>query len=475
MRTVVQRYWILTAVGLGLGLQPSQSAVESTGTDPSVSDQLTQFTEASERHSFSGKPITLQVRDAEVTDVLRLIAEASGFNMIVADEVKGKITLSLIDVPWDQVLEVVLHTMSLGAERNNNVLRIVPLANLTRERQVAIEAKSVADASAPRVTRIFPISYADATSLQTILNQFGNSGSGARASGSGGSVSIDARTNSIIVRDSAENVEKMKKLIELLDTQTPQVLVEAKIVEATENFSRTLGGNIGMGLGSRAVASFNGANPTGSLLPDVYATGAKVGEASTGGGAFGFGPQLGIFGGTLTLNATLALGESEGSTKIVSSPKTVVLNKEQAKITQSQPTVLTQTVAIPGGATQTSTIVAQANISLNVTPTVTNDENVLMHLDISRDVPVSVGTGQTATANRNMSTKVLVQSGATLVIGGIHIHEQVDSEAGLPFFRKIPIIGWLFGKEDSRTAKTELLIFVTPRILNTKEAGLTAG
>jgi type IV pilus assembly protein PilQ len=444
---------------------------------------LEQFSESQATRQFSGRPVTLQVRDTELADVFRLIGEASGFNIIMGEDVKGKVTLSLVDVPWDQALDVILNTKQLGAERQGSVLRIVTLANLTSQKQQELQAKIATENAAPRVTRVFPINYANIDDLQTTLSKFaGNSASASAASAGGAAtgaatfVQADKRTNSLIIRDIPDNIERMKKLIELLDTQTPQVLIEAKVIEASESFTKNLGG--GLGFGNRDVttakspgfASFGGVNPVDPLFgaPGVFASGSTAASP----GQFALSPSLSILGNDLRLNALIRFGESESKLRIVASPRTVVLNKETANILQSTPVLVTTSTVIAGVGTVPSETIQQANLSLNVSPTVTNEGSVLMNLTVARDLPQPVGTGKNGVGNRNMSTKVLVDSGNTLVIGGIYTLNSTSTSSGFPLLRKIPIIGWLFGEEINTNDKSELFFFITPRILNTKEAGI---
>lgn len=445
---------------------------------------LDEFLDGKKVQKFTGKPVTMQVRDAEVSDILRLIGEASGFNVVVGDDVRGKLSLSLVDVPWDQALDVILHTLHLGAERSNNILRVVTLQNLTTEKQDEYRAKKAAEDNAPRLTRVFPISYANLTDLQGVLTKFAssNSTSGGLAAlpGTTPLVEVDRRTNSIIVRDTGDNIDKMKKLIELLDTQTPQVLIEAKVIEATESFSKSISGSLGIGSqGSTSfVSSFAGGNPIDPLVgsPGVFANGTAVGTASNPTGApngtFGVNPSLSFLPGQIRLNALLSWGESESQVKVVSSPRTVVLNKETANIVEGTPVLVPGTTTVAGVGSVPTTTVQQANLSLNVTPTVTNDGSVLMNLTVAKDVPQSLGNGNQGIANRNMTTLVLVESGSTLVIGGIYTMRSQHTGSGFPYLRKIPLIGALFGNESDDTDRTELFFFITPRILNQKEAGL---
>lgn len=451
--------------------------------------KIEEFMDSKSTKRFSGKPVTLQVRDVDVGDVLRLIGDASGFNIVVGDDVKGKLTLSLVDVPWDQALDVVLHSLHLGAERNNNILRVVTLQNLTQEKQEELRAQRAVEASAPRVTRVFPISYANLGDLQSILTKFATTPQTANAASTPDAsvpaiVQADNRTNSIIVRDLPDNIERMKKLVELLDTQTPQVIIEAKVIEATEGFSKTLGGSLGIGTNSSsttAFSSFAGGNPLDALVgsPGVFSDGSGIATQSSpsGGtplGIFGVSPSLSFIPGGLRLNALLNWGESESQVKIVSSPKTVVLNKERAQIMEGTPVLVPGTTTVAGVGTVPTTSVQSANVGLSVRPTVTNDGSVLMDLTVTKDVPITLPGGNSGIGNRNMSTLVLVESGSTLVIGGIYTMQSSHTSSGFPILRKIPIIGALFGNDTENTDRSELFIFITPKILNPKEAGLSS-
>ena len=446
---------------------------------------LSEFISNKKTQEFKGRPITLQVRDVDVTDVLRLIGEASGFNMVIGDDVKGKVTLSLVDVPWDQALDVVLHTQELGADRNKGILRVMTLKKLLAEKQGELDASQALLANTPRVTRIFPVSYADLGELTKMVNRFiasspsGGSGSGSSGGGgsgsSGGLVESDHRTNSLVVRDVPDNLEKIKKLIELLDGQTPQVMIEAKIVEASEGFTKSLGGSLGLGLtgSTPAIASFSGGNPIDPLVgtPGVFTTGSGVSKA--GQGSFGLSPSLSFIPGGGVLNAVLNLAESENQVKVVASPKLVVLNKQSASIVSGTP-ILVPGTTTQNGITVPADTVQSANISLKVTPTVTNDGAVLLTLTVDKDVPSDLGNGHGGVGKRSISTLVIVESGTTLVIGGIYSMQTTHSESGIPFLRKLPIIGALFGTVSDSTTRSELFIFITPRILNAREAGLVS-
>ncbi len=459
---------------------PAQELAPSAESAPNGA--LDQIAQSQATRTFSGRPVTLQLRDSDLSDVFRLIGEASGFNIILGDDVKGKITLSLVDTPWDQALDVVLRTQHLGAERSGNVLRIVTLKNLTEEKTQELQAKIAAESAAPRVTRTFSINYANLDELTTTISKFaGSTSTGASATGGAGAgqsafVTSDRRTNQLIVRDIPDNLERIKKLIAELDTQTPQVMITAKVIEAKESFSRDINGNLGLGTAGAngpGFASFNGATPLNPLLGSVGSFTDLTGITSASGkGTMGYHPPgISLFGNEFKLNALLTMGESEQKIKLISSPKVVVLNKETAKIVQSFPVINTSTVIANGSQTITQNI-SQANLSLEAVPTVTNEGAVLMNLNLSRDVPEATQDGTFAVSNRNLTTRVLVDSGTTLVIGGIYTLDKQDISSGFPILRKIPIIGWFFGNETKSDSRNELFFFITPRILNPKEAGL---
>ncbi len=468
MTPLVGLFWVCTTSWAADEVMPSPTP---------KADRLEELLESRVTHTFSGKSISLKVRDANVADVFKLIGEASGFNVVLGKDVGGKISLSLDEVPWDQALDTVLRTLELGAERNNNILRIVTLKSLTDEKQQELSAALAVKANTPKVTRVFPVSYAALKDLTQALQKFSSvAGNGSGVSGASDPVIVQAddRTNSIIVHDIPQNLDRMKKLIEILDTQTPQVMIEAKVVEASETFSKNLSGNLGIGdTNVAAFGSFAGGNPVDALVgsPGVFADGSAIGKASgaasAANGTFGFSPSLSFLSSTLRLNAVLGIGESESQAKVMAAPKTVVLNKQKASILSTTP-VLTPALTATQNGPQSTLVVTQANLGLTVTPTVTNDASVLMDLNVSKDIPVSLAGGS-AVAQRNLQTQVLVESGTTLVIGGIYTSNSSHNASGFPILRDIPIIGWLFGNESNVNDREELLIFVTPRILNPKD------
>lgn len=441
--------------------------------------ELDQLIEGEFSEDFKGSPITLQVRDADVSDVLRLIGEASGFNIMIGEGVKGKLSLSLVDVPWNQALDVVLRTLRLGAERNRNVLRIVTLKNLAAEKTEEFLAKKATEANTFQVTQVVPVNYAKLSDLQKVLLKFSSTSDGSAEAPVSGRVEVDERTNSLVLQDTSKNVQKMKKLIQLLDLQSQQVFITAKIVEANESFSQLLSGSFGIGsLGaSQSFMSFAGGNPLDSLMgsPGVFNSGTLISSTSNpvGGivnGTVGFSPSVSFLPGVSRLNALLGLGEEEQQLKVISSPQLVVLNREKASILEGTPVLVPGVTTVNGVGTVPTATVQSANVSLSVRPTVTHDGNVLLDLNVSKDVPVVLPSGGQGVGARNMSTFVAVESGATLVIGGIYTLQTSKTAQGFPILRKIPLIGGLFGSESEQTTRSELLIFITPRILNPKDS-----
>jgi type IV pilus assembly protein PilQ len=451
-----------TSVAEAQPASTESTVINMSATEPgdTANDAITTVVNGQQTQKFTGSPITLKLKDADVHDVLRLIGEASGFNIVINPSVQGKLTVSLEQVPWDQALDVVLTTLRLGAERTDNVLRVMPREALIAEKQSEIEAKRLSATAAPRVTRIFPISYEDLSQIASLLQTFANSqNTTPGASGIPTTIIVDQNTQSLVVRDTVDNIERIRKMIEILDVQTPQVLIETKVVEASETFDKELNGNSAIGLapGSPVGFGFNG----GTLSPPTLnATG-------------GFGALGAIATHSAILNATLNISEKLSKLKVVSSPRLAVLSGKSATINQSQSVAIQ--VTTPATATSPATTALQtvtANTKLTVTPRVTNDGSVFMKLDLNRDVLDLTNVTLPAVQPREITTEVIVESGNTLVIGGVLSVDSNYVDVGIPILRDIPIIGWIFGSYVHTDDKTELMFFVTPRILNQKKAGI---
>ena len=442
----------------------SEAAKLSIPKSDSVEDILENLT-ASGRKKYIGKKITMTLKSVKLDDVLKLLADTSGFNIIVTEEVKKMepISLNLNDVPWDQALDTVLDMNKLIAKKNGMILLVNSLESATKEREAEKKSKDAAKEQEPILTKVFPISFASITDLMDILKEYSTE--------KRGKISKDTRTNSLIVKDTSEVLDRMKKIVELLDTQTPQVLIESKIVEVSERYSKEIGLNQGLGFGY-----------------DPFSASANTpNKVNAGGFSFSTAPDptRSVFGLSITrlnklvnLDFQLRLMESESKGKIISSPKVITKNNVAASITQDESTYYPVTTISTVGGVQTAAVdyKSQATrLELTVTPQVTNEGSISMEVQVKKDSlnPTSVVGAPQDEVKRNIKTQVLVDNGATVVVGGVYSYEQSENHSGVPFLKDIPLVGWLFRtKYNPATIKKELIIFLTPRIINQEEAGL---
>jgi type IV pilus assembly protein PilQ len=423
------------------------------------------------RKKYVGKKISMNLKSIKPDDILKMIAETSGFNIVVTEDVKKlePISLNLNDVPWDQALDTVLEMNKLVGKKNGIILLVTTFDQAVKDNEIEKKNKEALIEQDPLVTKIFPISFANITDLKSILTEYS---SDAPAGGTKrGKISMDIRTNSLIVKDTSEVIERMKKIVELLDTQTPQVLIESKIVEVTERYSKEIGLDNGINFGydpftATANAGVNNGSFSFSSAPN--STNSL------------FGLSIGRLNKLVNLDFKLKLMESESKGKVVSSPKIITKNNEAAKITQDEQSYYpVTTLGATTGTTTTPTVTdwkgQTSSLSLDVTPQVTNEGSISLKVDLKKDSlspSVQLGAPQGLT-NRTVSTHVLVDNGATVVIGGIYSYASSENHSGIPFLKDIPLIGWLFRtKYNPDVLKRELIIFLTPRIINQEEAGL---
>jgi type IV pilus assembly protein PilQ len=420
--------------------------------------------EAPKEKVYTGQKVTLEFKDADIKNIFRVIAEVSGYNMIIDPAVTGKLTLRLVNVPWDQALDILLETNNLGMKKVGNVIRVLPMAAIKKEEEEALAAKKAKEKLEDLVTKLIPISYAKATDMAAKLKGVMTDR---------GTATVDERTNTIILKDIQKSIEEAEKLVASLDTPTPQVVIEARIVEANTNFTRDLGIQWGTGY----VADAAHGNPTGYYFPNSYNITAG------GGGAFalnppatgGVGPAGGVVGisfgsinNTLNLDLRLSALESQGWGKVISSPKIVTLDNKEASIQQG--------ISIPFETTSaagTQTTFVDANLNLTVTPHVTADGRLTLKIKASKNAPSLAfkgASGAPSIDKKEATTEILVKDGETTVIGGIYQITKGESETFTPFLGKIPVIGWLFKSKTTNETKTELLIFITPRIAREKPA-----
>ncbi len=426
---------------------------------------------------YSGRRIDLDFKDADIHNILRLLSEVGGVNVVTADNVGGSVTIRMRDVPWDQALDVVLQAKALGMVRQGNLIRVAPLAQLEQEREAAIARKKQQQQLAPLETRLVPVSYATASDLQPRVRELLTER---------GSVSVDTRTNMLIVRDIVGQLDDVEDLVRNLDTQTPQVLIESRIVEASSTYSR----DIGIQWGGAAVMSSATGNPTGLRFPsDIgIAGGVPVDNAPTqglspfngtvanpnfavnlpavtGNGAGGaLGLTMGSLSGAVNLNVRLSAAEAAGSVRIISSPRVLTLDNNEASISQGTLIPFSQ-VSAQG----VNTAFQEAKLELNVTPHVTSDGSVAMDVKITRNEPDFGRTGaqgDPTILEREAQTQLLVDDGDTAVIGGIYTRNTGRNVDQVPFLGDIPVLGVFFKRRRFREDRNELLIFLTPRIVN---------
>jgi type IV pilus assembly protein PilQ len=410
---------------------------------------------------FTGKRISLDFQDAEISSVLRLIADVSGLNMVVGEAVKSKVTLKLLNVPWDQALDLILKLNNLGQIREGNILWIDTLANITRLRDDAAKAKEATLKAEELVTRIIYLNFSDAAKSIDVAKS---------SLSPRGEIKVDARTNALVVRDIPDNVARVERIIHDLDQRTPQVQIEARIVQASKNFARGLGiqwgissitkGNIGsspltVNIGASGVAVGTQANDFFVNLP-ASASGVTVPGTT-------LGLLVGKFLGTTgTLDLRLSAGEALGQTKVISAPKIITLDNKPAKLEQGSQ-VPFQTTSLQG----TQTTFVDATLALNVTPhVIPHASAVRLEIKVTKNsVGASVSNAGPTIDKKEATTEILLRDGETTVIGGIFEETRSDTTQGVPWFNRIPFLGWLFKNEGVSVNQTELLVFVTPIIV----------
>ncbi len=449
-----------------------------------LSDVPLQIEGARGGRRYSGRRIDLDFKDADIHNILRLLAEVGNVNIVTSDDVSGAVTIRMRNVPWDQALDVILQAKSLGMVRRDNLIRVAPLATLEREREAAIARRKQQEQLAPLETRLVPVSYADAESMSERVGELLSDR---------GSVSVDERTNVLIVRDIAEQLDDVEELVRTLDTQTPQVLIEARIVEASSLYTR----DVGIQWGGDVTASSATGNPTGLVFPyNVGVAGGNSTDPNTptgglnpiGGGAAATNPNfavnlpaivgagtggaigvtLGSVGGNVNLAVRLSAAEARGNVRIISSPRILTLDNHEATI--SQGTLIPYSQLSAQGV---NTSFQEAKLELRVRPHVTSDGSIAMHVRISRDEPDFTRTGargDPTILKRQAETDLLIPDGNTAVIGGIYTRNTGRNVDQVPFFGDIPVLGVLFQRRRVRDDRSELLIFLTPRIVNRAEA-----
>ncbi|WP_136418052.1 type IV pilus secretin PilQ family protein [Herbaspirillum sp. ST 5-3] len=434
---------------------------------------------------YRGERLSLNFQNVEVRAVLQVIADFTGLNIITSDSVSGNLTLRLKDVPWDQALDIVMQAKGLDMRKNGSVLWIAPKDELLTKEKLELEQKAQIAELEPLRTEIFQLNYQKAEAFKQVFGLDGG-GEGKRSILSKrGSAVIDPRTNQLFVTDIASKIEEVRKLVQKTDIASKQVLIEARIVEADDKFSKSLGAKLGFNdmrnlRGGDAGYQING-DTRAAITGNYVGVGEQTGQARDSGAAYnntqfvslpatGFNgltpPSLAVslFSAAANrfLNLELSALEADGKGKIISSPRVVTADQLKALIEQG--TELPYQVATSSGAT--SIAFRKANLKLEVTPQITPDGNIILDVDVNKDsVGVETRSGF-AIDTKHVKTQVLVENGGTVVLGGIFQQTERDSEAKVPLLGDVPVVGHLFKTTTRTNDKTELLIFITPKIVN---------
>jgi type IV pilus assembly protein PilQ len=426
---------------------------------------------------YVGEKLSLNFQNVEVRAVLNVIADFTDLNIITSDTVSGNITLRLKDVPWDQALDIILQTRGLDSRRNGNVIWIAPRDELTTREKLALESQQqIAELEQTR-TESFQMNYQKAADVQLLLSDKTQ-----RILSKRGSAVVDARTNTLFVQDVPSKLEEVRKLLAKIDVAVRQVMIEARIVEAADTFSRNLGVRLGyhdqtgrgngIGIGNppgRALVGGQLSDPgfhTGQIASaPPFTDSLSVNLPAAGLNAFSSGAfSFLLFNNAMTkfLNLEISALEADGKGKIISSPR--VLTADQVEALIEQGTEIPYQQATSSGATAVS--FRKANLALKVKPQITPDGNIIMTLDVNKDAPGATTPAGVQISTKHVKTEVLVENGGTVVIGGIFEQQDRTDTTRVPFFGSLPYIGWLFKNNTTTTNKAELLVFITPRIVN---------
>ncbi len=408
---------------------------------------------------YSGEKTSLVFDNAEIRDVLRLIAEISDLNIIASDDVDGNVTLRLIDVPWDHALDLILDVTGLGMIQQGNVVRVLPIEKIRSMKEAELTAERSQEKLESLVTEVVTVSYADLDSVsapvQNILSDRG-------------AITADARNKLLIITDVPSRIEKAKGLIEILDTPERQVMIEARIVQVNSNYSRDLGVHWGMfgsdvGNGVLDARSINTLTSAGGDFLVSPVTAGTVGPINTGAG---FASQIQIGRALIddvVLDLQLQALQTDGKGKVISTPRVTTLNGETATISQGT-TIPYQTSGADGPKTE----FINAELKLEVTPVINPDGSIILEILATNDSPsLTAGASAPSIDTKKAETKVLIHDGETTVIGGIFVESTQESAEGIPGLMNVPVLGNLFKSQKKQTVKDELLIFITPRILHT--------
>lgn len=431
---------------------------------------------SSRNSQFTGRPISIDLVNADIHHIFRLFNSVSNLNIVAGDDVAGTVSVTLKDVPWDQALAAILQAKGLGSQRFGNIIRVAPIETIKSEQQAALETKRAQEELTELQLLVIPLNYAQASELEQQVSELLSSR---------GSLQVDTRGNQLIIKETEQRLAQIRELIRHLDKPTPQVMIESRVVEASSGFSKMLG----IQWGSELDASTTTGYSTGLFFPnDVRASGGMTqgggetfysdngdtllvdlgADASTSSMAF----SLGSIPGLIDLDARLSAMESDGYGKVVSEPRITTLDNQEALIQQGARVPYLSTSS--GG---TTVQFVEATLQMSVTPHITSDDTVFMSLNISNNRPdfSQLVQGQPAIQIKEAQTSVLVGDGDTTVIGGVFSSETAFSQDRTPGLYKIPLLGYLFKNQSESISRNEMLVFVTPHIVTrTSQAATSA-
>lgn len=419
---------------------------------------------------FVGRRISLDFQQADITNILRLIAEVSGFNIVVGEGVKSKVTMKLVSVPWDQALDMLLKMNGLGMIRQGSIVWVDSLANIAKQQDEEARAKDAKIKAEEVVDRVFYIRNLQAQELMQSLRQ---------NLSPRGLMQFNAGSNALVVRDVESKLAVIKQLVEGLDLEVPQVQIEARIVQADTVYARGLGIQWGFQAGNQTPTDFFSVTNLTGPFGQLAGTGANTLTrnflvnlpAQVGGlpAVPSIGWTFGKLGGDFALDMRLSAGELLGLSKVIAAPKITTLDKREAKISQGE-SIPFQTTSLQG----TQTTFVDANLELNVTPQITSRDpreeakRIMMRVRATRNaVGARSNPAGPSIDRREATTQVMVRDGETMVIGGVFVDTQTNNVQGVPYLSRMPVLGWLFKNKSESVSKQELLIFLTPSIIKT--------
>ncbi|MHB8455469.1 MAG: type IV pilus secretin PilQ [Acidiferrobacterales bacterium] len=440
---------------------------------------------------YTGQKLSLNFQNIDVRAALQVIADFTGLNFVTSDSVKGNLTLRLKDVPWDQALDIILDAKNLAMERNGNVISVAPAAEIAAKQKASLEASKVQQELEPLVSELIQINYSKAADIAKLLksikavNPAGQQQSPASGSvtyqklatesnsllSPRGQVTVDERTNSILIQDTPSKIREVRKLIAQLDKPVRQVMIETRLVEATDDFAKNLGVRLGvrsqttnatacgtLDCNAAALTTGSAVNLTGNAL-NVNMSAGAINTTNPGSIAL---TLLNLPNSNL-LDLELSALQQEGRGKIISSPRIITANQKKARIEQGQERTFT---ALGGGLGTQSFLTKNAVLALEVTPQITPDDRVILDVLITKDDFQSASATDSTMNKKEITTQVLLDNGETVVIGGIYEQTQNTVLSKVPFFGDLPLLGWMFRSTSELNNRDELLIFLTPRILS---------